>query len=591
MRGRFRFVAHALLGALALSCSDDADETGEVMIVVTTDMAVPTDLDELHWSVAPSGATEPFRQGVFELGTNEDLPATLLVTAGPKTTGPLTVRIEGRKPGADPTLRVVQEATFRVPRGRTAALDMPLSYLCSAANLSEACPADETCRGGRCVPSTVDAATLPDYVEPAPKACLDVLSCFDGAMYQLLPERSETGECTISGMTPLGLDADVNAALVVDRDAVGNYGFCNRDYCYVLLPRNDSPEGVRVISTDAVPRIRLPDAVCDAVDKGVSAVSVFKPTQDCPTFHGDTPLCEPPPDTCWPANTCPEDWPNAWSGYACSGKAEPGDVSEERLVACFDPADRGEGNPAAVNGRFCCTTGEPPADDPLVIDDMSGGPQIKLALPEGQIDGFWWTSVGIGSGVVSPAPAPALFTYRTFDPPVIPENGPEIRAAACMKATWFMSWNALMGVWLSGTTFDNPSFDVSGYDGISFWGWAAEPLPDAPLTVEVTLSTIDTRWGDKNAKCWTKEDQSARCDNFYDEVSLANQWQRHSVRWSDLHQSPDDWNPPQYRPPGGFDRNIYEIMFVVRGPGPEIMGQPFDFCVADLRFIPKSEAP
>ena len=227
------------------------------------------------------------------------------------------------------------------------------------------------------------------------------------------------------------------------------------------------------------------------------------------------------------------------------------------------------------------TTGE------HLIDDMSGGPQVKLEPSPGHAAGVWWTSLGEGSGPLWPAPPPSLYTYRTFDPPITPPNGPEIKAAACMSSSGFFGYVAMQGLYFSEKigAYGFVPRDLSEFTGISFWGWAPAPFPDAPLSIEVEFPNHDTKWGDKTSPCWTPEDGSKRCDNFQKDVVLTDQWEPVTVRWDELHQSFDEWQPPQYRPPGGFDRtSVDSIIFTVLGAQPAVRSQPFEFCVAHIYF-------
>jgi len=577
-----------MTAALASACSDPESSGGEVMVVVTTDMAVPTDFDRLTWSVTLDGDTEPIRQGTVELEGNADFPATLAIAAGPKATEPVTIRIEGRSRDIQDLVRVTREATLRIPEAGTAKLAMPLSWLCSDANLPTPCDEGQTCKAGTCADAAVLDSSLPTYEPLTPRECADVVECFAEITFGWLPARdAETGDCTIEGR--VGDDANVNVVLAIDNERVGNYGFCGPlNECHVILPREDGPEGWQLSSTaEGTPVIKLPGALCQgAAAQNIRGVDLLGIKPGCPNYERETPLCPPPADTCLSAEICPSPWGDAWPGFACSGPVAPLDVNPG-VQGCWHP-ELAPGQPwTAVNGRWCCTTGQEPSEDELLIDDMSGGPQIKLAPPEGQVAGVWWTSLGEGSGPLSPAPYPSLFTYRTFDPPIEPANGPEITSAACLSSPGFLGYVAMLGFYFGEekVTHERTPWDLSEYTGISFWGWAAEPFPDASLSIEVEFPNADTNWSDPDAACYTPVDRSKRCDNFQADVALTGQWKQYFVRWDELHQSFEDWNPPQYKPPGGFDRTtVNSTIFTVHGASRDIASQPFDFCVAHVSF-------
>ena len=132
-------------------------------------------------------------------------------------------------------------------------------------------------------------------------------------------------------------------------------------------------------------------------------------------------------------------------------------------------------------------------------------------------------------------------------------------------------------------SYDIEPLDVGEYTGISFWGWAAEPFPDAPLTIQVHFPNVDTQWGDKDATCYSPEYNSRQCDDFYDEVSLTQEWTQYFIPWDKLHQSRDEWSPPQVRFVE-FDKHVNAVSFIAIGGRPGIMSQPFDFCISHIYF-------
>jgi hypothetical protein len=580
------------LALLAAACSSDAPKQGELMLSIATDMAVPNDIDRVVWSITLDGETEPFKSRTVELAKGTDLPLTLAIQAGPKTTAPITVRVEGRKGDPPSLLRVSREAKVLVPRDRVAQLELPLSWLCSGANLSAPCEDGTTCQAGHCVDIAVATASLPDF-EPSPaRDCYDVTACLPSAT--LIPSGPITLKsgrqvaCGVLGTKLLGLDADVNVALEVNNEQVGNYGFCGPfGECFIPLHRDATPAGWHVLDNGDTPAIELPPAVCENSNTSVARVAIVRASPRCPSDQGDRPLCSPPEEkTCLVAPVCPVTSPeSAWAGYACTD-VDPQDDHPD-LLRCWSPAAPGSEGETSTDGRWCCLRGQNASDDPLLIDDMQGGPQIKREPPEGHLAGWWYAEIPDGSGDLSPSPEPSLYTYRQFDEPVGPPGGPEFHAAACLSSKGFHGWLALEGFFFGGklNAYSTDMLDVSEYAGISFWGWAREPFPNDPLSVMVQFPNVQAST-EPDAEC-LGADGATRCDSFFKEVPLTGEWKRFVVRWEDLAQTEQDWGQIRF---AAFKPQIYSIQFGVTGAGPNFMSQAFEFCVADVRFEEKTEA-
>jgi hypothetical protein len=593
---RLDFMARAA-GALAsllllAACSDNAPKPGEVMVVISTDMAVPSDIDELSWSVTLEGGSKPFEQGTFALTSNADLPATISVLAGPSTNKPVKIEVQGLKGRTESgRVRVSRSARVLVDGEGTKTLPMPLDWLCSDGNLGEDCPTGQTCEAGRCVDATIgDAQRLSEYVAPKPTACFDVVDCFTNNVRFRAPLLDPTtGECTVSGTEFLGDGSRLSLALQLDTTNLGAYGFCSAVLgCVIPLNRGDGPNEWHLDNIAGAPVGILPAAVCDAFPASVKYVAALDATSSCPNKTQAIPTCAPPPDSCFDADICPTNWStDYWHGYVCTGDATPFPDHDE-LYSGWGPALAPGAKPPFQNGRFCSTSGEQPSSDPLVIDDMSDGPMVKTTPPKDLVAGGWFTSLGDGTGDLWPPPN-ELFTYRDFDSPEQRDGGPPIEHAACLESNGFGSWVAMEGfdfAWLR-RTYGAQSVDLSGYAGISFWGKNWDPF-DAELSVEVHLPNVQTSTA-QPSECQTPADGASRCDDFHATVELGSTWQKYSIRFSELAQTRLDWNPPQFRYPK-FDPHVYSTSFIVPGAGTDpngawLMSEGFDFCIADIRFI------
>jgi hypothetical protein len=396
--------------------------------------------------------------------------------------------------------------------------------------------------------------------------------------------------CGVLGTKLLGLDADVNVALEVNNEQVGNYGFCGAfGECFIPLHRNATPAGWHVLDNGDTPAIELPPAVCENSNTSVARVAIVRASPRCPSDQGDRPLCSPPEGKmCLVAPVCPVTSPeSAWAGYACTD-LDPQDTYYPDVLKCWSPTAPTSDGGTPNDGRWCCLRGQNASDDPLLIDDMQGGPQIKREPPQGHLAGWWYAEIPDGSGDLSPAPEPSLYTYRQFDEPVGPPGGPEFHAAACLSSKGFHGWLALEGFFFGGkvNTYSTDMLDVSEYAGISFWGWAHEPFPNDPLSVTVQVPNVQAST-EPGAECFSAADGATRCDAYFTQLPFTGEWKRFVVRWEDLAQSEQNWGQIYFGP---FKPQIYSIHFAVDGPGPNFMSQPFDFCVADIRFEKKAEA-
>jgi hypothetical protein len=167
-----------LCGVVLLACTKaQTQPPGEVMVLVTSDMVVPNDMDTLKWSVTIGDAGAPFQSGTVDL-TSSTLPATLAIVSGPETPASVTVQVEGLRAG---TLRVHREAQLsNVPTepGEVKQLVMPLNWLCTHdANPSLSCVGGQTCQAGACASDTFDVSDLLPYLAPD-SGCFNVNTCF-----------------------------------------------------------------------------------------------------------------------------------------------------------------------------------------------------------------------------------------------------------------------------------------------------------------------------------------------------------------------------------------------------------------------------
>jgi hypothetical protein len=284
----------------------------EVVVVVTTDMAVPADIDRIYLKITSSDdASGPLEQTYCLVGEDAGLP-TAGVDAGATDDGvpddagacaadardagmkrahlPATVallqaaaiHIEGRL-GSEVRVARDQQVTLPVGEGPTL-LAMPLDYLCTVtAGGWTTCPDSTfTCQAGDCrsFPVSIAGSDLPAYAGLSAGACFDVVRCFDSANITIPTEVNDVGECQVSPSSPSDTTfskPDINVALVVNRSLAGNdYGFCTSDSTECLIPLDlgtgpiPSPQRTWYPSTNGVggTNIILPYAVCTDIGDG-----------------------------------------------------------------------------------------------------------------------------------------------------------------------------------------------------------------------------------------------------------------------------------------------------------------------------------
>jgi hypothetical protein len=591
-RSRTRRAAVVVVCALwATACADR--ESGEVTLVVSTDLSLPADLSWLEWSVTPLSHPERTQTGGLALEGYDSLPATLAVISGKERAEAVSVRVLGRSGERGP-VRVEREAQFTLPEYGQQMLNMPLSWLCSDVNQPEPCGAGQTCDAGRCVPS--DKVTLLDHVASQSSACFDVLKCTLTARSIRQTPDLEGDSCILEPRAVLG--SAINVALIINTDKAGNAGVCapassaegsppSAGNCLVPLAEKSGPSGwdlVRDAQGQTV--IRLPRAVCDPhVLNSIAGVAVTE--QDgCRSKRSIEPSCAAP-STCVPGS-CPDGLPSTWSGYSCSGTASPMDDSSLGLSYC----GLSDGDPqlgATIPGHFCCTKGQAPAEDPLLIDDMSGGPLIKFPAPEGQLPGSWFTSSDDKTRPLSPPQAasslaaPSLFTYRDIVPAVALPGGPKITRAACFRMDQgFSGTYALEGFSFYGLGAEATALDVSHFSGIRFWAKLDSFDPDIPQPIRVVFPNLDTDTEHPASSCLSAGLRKSNCDHFGKLLSeLKPTWQKFEVRWGDLTQSLHQ----NQQPFSHFDTHVYTVDFQAVGPGPDAKTLSFDFCASQISFF------
>ncbi len=291
---------------------DKAATPGEVMVEITTNLDVPSDLNSVQIVVSANGVTE--LNETVTVGPNSlALPATVgvVVGSGVDPSTPAKIDVIGYRSMAP---QVLAEAVVTIPETGVVVLRMPLDALClgqfvknpaagdggfardggssSATPYVPSCPKGETCVEGTCQNETVSPGSLSPFdpsdlgggadatFDGAPGQCFGVNQCF-GANGSLATEAAATvvnGQCTLSTPTQ-----NLNIATGLPPGASPDAGLCSPpgEPLAPLPKATGATAGWTALSSSSV---ALPAAVCK------NSCTVFV-SHVCPSMTAATPLC------------------------------------------------------------------------------------------------------------------------------------------------------------------------------------------------------------------------------------------------------------------------------------------------------------
>jgi hypothetical protein len=202
-----------LLALLVSAAACGESPRTQVMLVVSTDFAIPTEVDE--FSVTAAGPDMVIQMATASLTSSAELPRTLaLVHEG----GPLTgfdVTVSATLADAEVVSRRVR---FSFQEGQTLSLPIFLGRDCAMVS----CAGDDTCVEGACASIDIDSSELGPWPPPAPDAGMD--SGTDAA-----PDAGDAA-----------MDAPVDSSLPDTMVPVDAAGECNalysgvRDYAFCV---------------------------------------------------------------------------------------------------------------------------------------------------------------------------------------------------------------------------------------------------------------------------------------------------------------------------------------------------------------------
>lgn len=239
----------ALWGAIAVFVAGCAADLTEVVVVVESDLAVPTQLDEVVVEV--EGAAARGQRAVASL-VGEDaagLPLTLGLRPGSTGAGPLSVRVAGKRAGAE---FVATRVRTRFVEGRRVLLRVVLRGAC----VGVTCETGTTCREGACADEFVDPATLPSFT--------GTIGAFDaGPGVDLGTDVSDAGEDGSAPPPDAAMDAGGCTADPLTPCALGE-GYCVEGVLRCESGNLECRPGETRLSAGTV--CREPRGVCDVAE-------------------------------------------------------------------------------------------------------------------------------------------------------------------------------------------------------------------------------------------------------------------------------------------------------------------------------------
>jgi hypothetical protein len=337
------------VGLLACAACD-ADKAGELVVAVSTDMAMPQQIDTLRMRVEMQG--ELVHNLDYPVGSTlkeNMIPGTLTLVSGDRHDA-VTITLIGLKKSS---FRTFREITTTVPSDRSALLRMPIQWLCDESTKAiagkdqrgvaqirqiSACDGENTCIAGVCRPNVINSSKLPPYrprdvfgnaSNPENGECFDTIPCMVAGRV-VEPDA----DCTVAA--PEGAGAQANVALRVTDD-----GICDTTgtVCFVPLDAED-PEGWTYLTRND--RLQLPEAVCNRIKtRRINAVYVSDVSPSCPPKRASIPPCGP-----WSSVGQPKDAAGEGTAGTSAPTIDEPDFPRAKLVATVIREGSG--------GSICC---------------------------------------------------------------------------------------------------------------------------------------------------------------------------------------------------------------------------------------------
>jgi hypothetical protein len=309
---RLAAVAILLLGLAGCGGKSASRSGGGLDVVVTTDLALPKDLDRLTLDATQGSKT--LLHDDEQLGEGHLLMPAQFHVAASADTAPVLVRAVAYKDGV---AAIERSAITPIPTSRVGVIRLAMNYLCvgsANADGTSTCGAQMTCSLGACqtAVTTPEAQASTHPVDAGVDAadggtgsvaggCFDVGACFAAATAATVDPAS----CSVA--IPAQADATrLNVAL--ELPASGS-GVCTPTACFVVL--DSGADGWTVSGSLVI----LPKAICEPM--GGAAIPAVVVTTSCAAKSAATPACGS-----WSRPTTPIEMPPPPIGGACQGAAD-----------------------------------------------------------------------------------------------------------------------------------------------------------------------------------------------------------------------------------------------------------------------------
>lgn len=428
----------ALLLALSAACSGTSSKQGGLMVVLSTDVSIPKDIDAIGLYITSAGTTIYSNTEPVQPGGNVRLPATLNIVASDDPRRTVRVRAVGFSKNV---ARVLRDVIVTVPQNRTAQLRVPLNFLSFGSGrgrsplsltsvsplteptlsplasfdpftqLANTCGEGKTDVGGVCAALSIDVSKLEDYQpdtifggaaapttpDAVPGECFPIVPCFaEGTDLQVEPST-----CSIALPTDAASAARFNVGL-----RTSGVGFKTSLGSIVVLDQDaNAAFGEIGTARQAGGRLALPPGVCKKMAAETPAdervLGVVGSTL-CVPKSKKVPLCDTASAT------------NRPLAFGDAGLGDGGVVIKTELVATNLDTPRGL---IAVDDKVYIATKGPKvvrldvATQSLVHDLGTSGPPIGLA--GGMRGGKPYFSVAISDPIA-------------FQPADVAESGPVV---------------------------------------------------------------------------------------------------------------------------------------------------------------------
>jgi hypothetical protein len=168
MKARARWASCLLLGLFA--CSSDITPLTQIVVVVDSDLEVPTELNALSIDVSPAKGTSSAMASLTDV---DDLPRSLGIVNSGTALGPVRVTVQGWL-GDMPVVTRTAEVWFR--KDKSVRLSLRLTRACR--DLLAQCDDGRSCDDGACVDEAI--ADLPAWTGKLPPHSSMTMSDGDG---------------------------------------------------------------------------------------------------------------------------------------------------------------------------------------------------------------------------------------------------------------------------------------------------------------------------------------------------------------------------------------------------------------------------